>query len=427
MPKRKYAQLPRISRNSSQSCAPYPIKAALTNTNHTGGGRGQLKLSVIGANGRGQQRLKSRSQQLEIYPSLTSGGGIPTNCFGLRFAYTPVCVESNGAKPETGLRGKGSELVTATSVPKRPGGSIGNEAANIRQGSGSGGEGPEIVGASSSLLTLTSTLVVPPSCAPNGVCTSGATGYDVGNWSASMQALITILRVRRQDPALAGLIFLALEACITEWVNACDNTAGKQPQQEQEQGQKSPSTPSAKGVAERNLPEDSVQGEEQTGSRGEGTNDPHHLPAIDAPTISCEGGVDITATEASVTAREKMHQVIRESLKAGLVWAEAVPLGIRRTIEGGESGSGASERCISMTSAGRHGIPNEMEHASKLADLSFSPVVAGGVERLCRYTFFIFFCCSAWRGSPSKSCRAFSKLLLTSLAPCAIFLPETGC
>lgn len=328
---------------------------------------------------------------------------MPTkNCFGLRFAYTPVCVESSGTKPETGLRGQDSGIVAVKSVPKRPNGSIGNEATKKRPGFSTGEEESEMFGASSSLLTLTS-MLAPPSCAPNVVCTSGATGYDVGNWSVSMQALVTMLRVRRQDPALAGLIFLALEACITEWVDTCDNTVEQQPQheQDQDQGQKLPSTPSTKSVAERNLPEDSVQRGEQTweaaGLGGEGTNDPQHLPAIDAPTISCEGGIDITATEATVNAREKMHQEIRESLKAGLIWAEAVPLGTRRAIEGGEGGSGASERCIYITNVGRHDIPTEMEHASKLADLSFSPVVAEGVERLCRYmSLSLFFSCSAW-------------------------------
>lgn len=338
---------------------------------------------------------------------------MPTkNCYGLRFAYTPVHVESSGAKPETGLRGQGSGIVTATSAPKRPGGSISNEAANKKRGFGAGGEGPEIVGVSSSMLTLTSVLA-PPSRAPNGVSTCGSTAYDVGNWGASMQALITVLRVRRQDPALAGLIFLALEACITEWVNACDKTAGKQPQQEQEQ--KSPSTSSAKGRAERDLSAGSLQRQEQTseaaGSTGEGSNDPQHILVPDAPAILSERGVDMTTTEAAVTARVKIHQEIRESLKAGLIWAEAVPLGIRRTIGGGEGGSGGSERRISMTGAGRHDISAEMEHTSKLSNLSFSPVVAGAVERLCRYTYFyllLFFCCSAWRGSPSKSCRSFS-------------------
>lgn len=230
-----------------------------------------------------------------------------------------------------------------------------------------------------------------------------------------MQALCAMLRARRRDPTLAGLVFLALKACITEWGYACDAMGGvpdeqRRHQQYQRELQQREEQQSFGAIVARgrgwNGPGSTLGGAVETKATtnvtAAATPPPNSsasayqalganatvaggAPSAGAATgqseasaafrfVGTQGAYRETrdASELMATPRGKMHLGIRESLKAGLVWAEAVPL-FRIPAAGPEGcrrGTGA-EQAAAASNVGT-------------GDVSFDPAMAQAVERLCR-------------------------------------------
>lgn len=301
----------------------------------------------------------------------TSKGG-----FALRFAYTPLQDARSTSTLETGLRGQGPSAAAATV-----------SAAVVAKSEHRG---------SASITTAAATTAA-------AMAVGKRVAGDAGGWSSSMQALCAILRARRRDPTLAGLVFLALEACIEEWANAC-NPVG--------------------------LPSAPLGG--AGGARGGWGNDPgapvgkaalvevtaaastlslvaERDSVLPASTLSAplrrdivgtsEGAKKLSAT--AVASKVKMHLGVRESLKAGLVWAEAVPLGRNRAAIGAGGVSG-DRRPSSLVDVGNNGasvgvgvgvgcgagelstVTPADDGVATAAETSFSVPMAEAVERLCR-------------------------------------------
>lgn len=228
-----------------------------------------------------------------------------------------------------------------------------------------------------------------------------------------MQALCAMLRARRRDPALAGLVFLALTACIDEWAQACDAhaTAGLPEQAEEKRCTAAPTTATARGWGWRACPpaatdmvvvaretatlqsvppRDKSPGTAAMFRRAPARFLPQHGGMLHGHLLGGGGAKGKDAgVEATATPRGKLCLGIRESIKAGLVWAEAVPLYRRRTtaegLDGDERGpSSISGRDSAVGAVGEHA------EATSAADASCSPVMAEAVGRLCRWGFSIF-------------------------------------
>lgn len=368
----------------------------------TGAGEGaNYKLSALGpspsistttANSSIRQRPAPRQSS---QPLLLSGA---TSC-GLQFAYAPLQNVRGGATLETGLRGQGSKSSTGSSVGTAGGTTVSH---NVSPRGGAAAEG------SSSGLR-------------------GSPG-DVGSWNASMQALCAMLRARRCDIALTGLIFLGLEACVREWAQACD--AGSE--QVGARGGGGGWRPSYLGTATTVAAIAGANAAATSSSisvKGNTASSPVSLAAQDSvarlsPRVKEMGLSSVSKNErspprpkrsvvqgrtvgagprqkehiAAAAARGKMQLGTREALKAGLVWAEAVPLG-RSTLstEGGDrrgtgpGGSGSG----SGGGSGGGGIGGAAGPASLQAsqtpppecttvDTPFSAPMAEAVMRLCR-------------------------------------------
>ena len=250
-----------------------------------------------------------------------------------------------------------------------------------------------------------------------------------------MQALCAMLRARRRDPALAGLVFLALTACISEWAQACNATRLSEQSEAKRRGGAAATAAAAapaRGWGWRACPPaaaDMVVAARETAA----ATMLQSVPARDRPPGIATaamfrrapprflphhggmhghllggggaggggggggGGKGKDAVDATVTPRGKLCLGIRESIKAGLVWAEAVPLYRSRTAGDGLDGRDGRGGW-SSTGAARHAnaaVGVEEQQAalpSTAADVSCSPVMAEAVERLCRWALFALNC-----------------------------------
>lgn len=265
------------------------------------------------------------------------------------------------------------------------------DPADLRRGTGSGGRG-----------TVASA---------DATTKSRPTPDDAGGWNASMQALCAMLRARRRDPALAGLVFLALTACIGEWAQACDaNPTGLLPEQQPEEKRCAAAAAAAaapaRGWGWRACPPAAT---DMVVVARETTATLKSVPPRDKPPGAAAmfrraparalpqygGGMlhghflgggakgkDVGG-EVTATPRGKLCLGIRESIKAGLVWAEAVPLYRCRAAEGldgdGRGSSSLGGRGSAVGAGEEHAAA-----ASSAADVSCSAVMAEAVERLCK-------------------------------------------
>lgn len=354
-----------------------------------GGTGGSYTLAVLGPTPNatttgGKQRAPPRQPQ----PPPPNG-----TASVLRFAYARLHDIRGGATLEAGLRGQGSKASAGVSVAGATG--AGGVADN----------GPGLTGKRDS-----------------GLGTAGGDGEhdgrrcvgDEGSWNASMQALCAMLRARRRDPALVGLVFLALEACIGEWSHACDSgwtsqqavaktraRGGWRPLQftatvagaagvgtgisatKKEGGNDSPSSLS-------NLGEEffmSSSGGSTAGGvspQGGGVLEQRRLAqaAVVAHGRVCAGPREKGAS-TTAEAREKMELGIRESLKASLVWAEAIPLGRSRAA----ASDGSDHRRSNGGGGGAIIYQGSQVTATETAvpEVSLGPAMAEAVERLSRW------------------------------------------
>lgn len=219
---------------------------------------------------------------------------------------------------------------------------------------------------------------------------------DHGCWSASMQALCTMLRSRRCDPSLAALIFLALESCIGEWAQACE--AGLDRAAARSGGacralQVSSVVTVEGGVA---APKGWEGGEQWLATSGAVTPaqkgalkpEPPFALAATVATRHVPTGARGKEASAALAAREKMELGTKESLKASLVWAEAVALGRPRQAVA-DRGDRRGPRPSSSGFVSGGGAVQSQAHQTtsetKAPDASFSAVIAEAVERLTRY------------------------------------------
>lgn len=218
-----------------------------------------------------------------------------------------------------------------------------------------------------------------------------------------MQALCAMLRARRRDPALAGLVFLALTACIGEWAQACDAYTTGLPEKPEEKRCTAPARgwgwracpPAATDMAvvpretaslqsvQSVPPRDKPPGAAAMFRRAPARFLPHHGGMLDGHLLGGGAKGKDAGGEVTATPRGKLCLGIRESIKAGLVWAEAVPLYRCRTTEAldgdgrGSSSIGGRDTAV--------GAAEEHAAASSAADMSCSPVMAEAVGRLCRW------------------------------------------
>lgn len=394
-----------------------------------GAGASNFKLSVISEtpngvipNDRSPQRRQQQQQhhhhhqwQQEQQPrlaphstsaSLTGKMMMSTGGSGgldLRFAYTPLHDVRSGSAVATGLRGQGGAKTAAvlastssSSAPTAVGKACATtgDPADARRGTGAGARG-----AATSVDAVKSRPRPPPG--------------DAGGWSASMQALCAMLRARRRDPALAGLVFLALTACIGEWAQACDAhaTAGLPEQNEEKRCAAAPTTATARGWGWRACPpaatdmvvvaretamlqsvppRDKPPGAAAMFRRAPARFLPQHGGMLHGHLHGGGGAKGKDAgVEATATPRGKLYLGIREAIKAGLVWAEAVPLYRCRTTAEGLDGDGRGSSSIGGRD-GAVGAAGEHAAAPSAADVSCSPVMAEAVGRLCRWVFLYF-------------------------------------
>lgn len=327
--------------------------------------------------------------------SSSGGGGVD-----LRFAYTPLHDVRSGSAVATGLRGQGGAKTAAvlasassSAAPTAVGKACATagDPADTRRGTGAGPRGS---------VTSADAAKSRPRPPPG----------DAGGWSASMQALCAMLRARRRDPALAGLVFLALTACIGEWAQACDahTTAGLPEQSEEKRsGATAPATATATArgwgwracppaatdmvvVARETAtlqsvpPRDKPPGAAAMFRRAPARFLPQHGGMLHGHLLGGGGAKGKDAGgEATATPRGKLCLGIRESIKAGLVWAEAVPLYRCRTAAEGLDGDGRGSSSIGGRD-GAVGAAAEHAGASSAADMPCSPVMAEAVGRLCR-------------------------------------------
>lgn len=320
---------------------------------------------------------------------------------GLRFAYVPLHDIRGGATLETGLRGQGSKRSTGSTVVANGGISI---AQSSNPGAATGGGDASASPAS------------PTTSAEGAGVGFRSTPGDAGMWNASMQALCAMLRAKRRDVALTGLVFLALEACVCEWAQACnigpEKTNARGGRGDWRPVHLGPPTAAAAAAATVGAAEEA----EAAAAKGNTVSSPPSNAAQDSGTRLSSGakavGLNIFPKSerspprserlvqgqggrvgagprekeviAAATAKEKMKLGTREALKAGLVWAEAVPLGRPRP-----SGDGADRRGAGPGDRG--GLSSASSHVSQTtaADtastgLTFNSVVAESVSRLCR-------------------------------------------
>lgn len=365
-----------------------------------------LSNSITTANSSLRQRPAPRQSS---QPLLLSGA---TSC-ALQFAYAPLQNIRGGATLETGLRGQGSKSSTSSSV-----GTAG-ETTSTRNASprraAAAGRGVSGVGATAA--------------GEGSSSGSGSSPGDVGSWNASMQALCAMLRARRCDVVLTGLIFLGLEACVREWAQACD-AGSEQVGARSGGGGWRPSylgtatTAAAVAGASAGAPSPSMS------VKGNTASSPVSLATQDSvarlsPRVNDIGLNSVSKNErspprarrsvvqgrtagagprqkehiAAAAARGKMQLGTREALKAGLVWAEAVPLG-RSTVstEGGDRRGAGPGGSASGGVGGSGGVGNGDTAGSASLQASqttapecittetpFNAPLAEAVVRLCRY------------------------------------------
>lgn len=332
------------------------------------GGSERRKLSAVGPSPiisvEGRQRPQGRQAPR------SSQGGSPSR---MRFAYIPLLDPRRSAPVESDSSGRvsnASARVQASAVWET-GRKASNEPAAV--GKRENGRGvTEDVGVGEAL-----------------------TAGDSGSWSTSMQALCAMLRARRRDPSLAALIFLALEACISEWAQACDTMpeqlatrSGGRRSFQSSSAAKSAIRPTLTKGSENGqgwvVPSGPVEPESKGASALEGS-----LPLA---TIVARGRVFTGRREKEissvVSAREKMALGAKESLKAGLMWAEAIPLGRSKAAipdrldrRGLTTGLMGTSNRTSIVYAHVHQTSSE----PSIHDTSFTPAVSGAVECLMRY------------------------------------------
>lgn len=334
----------------------------------------------------------------------TDRSGSNNSNLGLRFAYAPLQDDRGGGTTQ-GAATKGAVMpVAAVRGNASSGGGTGKRGG---EGGGASASGP---GAALSNPATADATVAAVEAARTG---SNRTGSgDAGGWNASMQALCAMLRARRRDPTLAGLVFLALKACIVEWANACDAIGGapnelQQQQQQrehlQQRGQQAivargrgwrgfssgpgafAETAAAAAAVAAGVGANPAATKPQPATMtvaGAGSNaasdHPNHQSAVAGSALSLvgvKGGQrdNKDSAELTSTPRGKMHLGIRESLKAGLVWAESVPLykAPAPGVEGDRRGSAGDQAAAAVAAGG----------------VSFSPAMAQAVERLCRCVY----------------------------------------
>eukprot|EP00752_Nemacystus_decipiens_P005218 g4737.t1 len=329
-----------------------------------------------------------------VTPMPTDRSGGNNNNLILRFAYAPLQDNRSGGTTQ-GVPAKGATL-PATAV----GGNVSSGGGAGKRGGGAGGGGGSASGSWGALSNpaTADAAVAAVEAARIGISRAGS--GDVGGWNASMQALCAMLRARRRDPTLAGLVFLALKACIIEWANACDAVGGAPSDLNQQQLAQREQTIVARGRSWRGYssspgafaetaaaaaaagiasntgaanPHPATAGITGAG-RNAASDHPNHQSDVVGSALSLvgvKGGQweNKEAAELTSTPRGKMHLGIRESLKAGLVWAESVPLykAPATGMDGDRRGS-AGDQAAAAVAAG---------------EVSFSPAMAQAVERLC--------------------------------------------
>lgn len=358
--------------------------AAAGGTAGTGGAN--YKLSVLGPAPSSTSISNIRQHPAARQSSQLLGGAAS---FGLRFAYLPLHDIRGGATLETGLRGHASKSLTGSTVAGTGGTGLSHNMSPGAAGRGGVGAG-----------------AAPASAATS---TEGAgAGFrsspgDAGNWNASMQALCAMLRARRRDIALAGLVFLALEACVSEWAQACDvgpektgarvGGAGWRPLH---LGPAAAAAAAAAKVSTASSPPSYAAQEYVTrlssGAKAVALNfvsKPERSPPLsERPTQGQGGRVGAGPREkeviAAAAARGKMQLGAREALKAGFVWAEAVPLGRSRPSadEADRRGAGPGDRGAPSSASSQMSQATPAETAT--TGLTFNSAIAEAVSRLCR-------------------------------------------
>ncbi|CAM9668975.1 unnamed protein product [Ectocarpus sp. 4 AP-2014] len=363
---------------------------------------------------------RARSCRVTPSPIVSSSiGNNSSRILGLRFAYAPLQdnpTTQGGAKSAA----TGAPVTTSSAAAAAAVGGDTSGSGTRRRGSGPS-NGPIGAGGTAAMTSSAARVAIE---AGRGGSRGQAGNGDSGGWNASMQALCAMLRARRRDPNLAGLVFMALKACIIEWAHACDAIAGasseqqrqqREQQQQQQQREQQNSfgamvargrgwrggstsgpgdgkeTAAAPGTAPAAKPQfsSSPRGEQLSetttidtaaavaaaaGNNAAPDRSSHKGAAASAAitSIAAKGirrdGKD--TAELTVTPRGKMHLGIREVLKAGLVWAEAVPL-----FRAPEAGMNSNRRLANGEQAAAA--------AAAAGDVSFSPAMAQAVERLC--------------------------------------------
>lgn len=382
-----------------------------TDSSNVGGTGGNFKLSALSStsdsiivHGRGQHHSTPRQQHPILRqhhfpePHVFNGTGNPpiSTSFSLRFAYAPLQDTRPGATVETGLRGQSGNVMVATTMT--PSTNVNTKVAKsggfADDGTGGGrgtrgGEGLATSGVAGAAIPAT------PATTAQAVASRSTIG-DEGGWSASMQALCAMLRARRRDPALAGLVFLALTACITEWSHACD-MAGQL-----DQHQPSRSIIASRGGVWRGCSSGVVETVPFLRGNTVSSSALHRYQpsatVASAVAAAAAGGLERSSLHGTVgkifagvnsngstestksPPRAKMHLGIREALKAGLVWAEAIPLYRCRAMEDDRRGFGYG--------GGGEDAGVEGSQSPAAVEVSFNPAMAEAVERLCRYVFY---------------------------------------
>lgn len=362
------------------------VNNAFDSNTNTASSSGNYKLSVLGptpsiiinTSSGSKQRPTQRpsSQPLSICGTVSSV---------LRFAYVPLHDTRGGATLEAGLRGRRSK--SSAGVPAASETSSGG--AGRRNGGGGPGEAATGIGS-----------------VGEGLIGRRNNAGDAGSWNASMQALCAILRARRRDLELAGLVFLALESCVSEWAQACDvgseltvpcgGGGGWRPLY---LGPKAittaTSSASGKGaggaaVSGGGAPCTVFSGATAVTASGLSTVSQHQRSHPPVALAGAQGGRGVVGPRekemmAAAAARGKMQLGSRESLKAGLMWAEAVPLGRSRPAAVSD---GADQRDTAPGSSGDGGPSSQLSQGTTLevvgGEVAFSAAMADAVERLCR-------------------------------------------
>ncbi|CAM9876303.1 unnamed protein product, partial [Ectocarpus sp. 12 AP-2014] len=362
-----------------------------------------------------------RARSCGVTPSPIVSSSIGNNnsrSLGLRFAYAPVQDNRSNGTTQGGTKSvaTGAPVTTTSGAATAAAGGDTSGPGTGRRGSGPS-NGPGGAGGSAAMAASAAPAAIES--ARGGSRGQAGTG-DSGGWNASMQALCAMLRARRRDPNLAGLVFMALKACIVEWAHACDAIGGasseqqrqqreqqQQQQRQQREQQNSFGAMVARGRGWRGGSTSGPWGGKETAAapgaapaaKSQSSSSPRGEQLSETTTIAAAGnnaspdrsshkGAAASAAitsiarirrdgrdtaELSVTPRGKMHLGIREVLKAGLVWAEAVPL-----FRAPEAGMNSNRRLASGEQAAAAAA------ASVTGDVSFSPAMAQAVERLCR-------------------------------------------